>query len=114
MRASSDRILTSHVGSLPRPDELIEANRAREVGEATDERAFQQTLRTAVGDVVRHQKALGIDVPGDGEFGKSMTNRVNYGAWWNYCVPAPGRARARRARPRPHDAAARRAPVRSY
>ncbi len=84
MRTSTDHILTSHVGSLPRPDDLIEANRAREAGEATDEPAFQETLRAAVDDVVRHQKELGIDVPGDGEFGKSMGHRVNYGAWWNY------------------------------
>ena len=41
-------------------------------------------MRTAVHDVVRHQKELGIDVPGDGEFGKSIGHRVNYGAWWNY------------------------------
>src|SRR5436190_5534073 len=84
MKASPDHILTSHAGSLPRPDDLIEANRAREAGEATDERAFQQTLRRAVADVVRHQKELGIDIPGDGEFGKPVGNRVNYGAWWNY------------------------------
>ena len=68
MKRSSDRILTSHAGSLPRPDDLIEANRAREADEATDDRAFQQTLRRAVEDVVRHQKALGVDIPGDGEF----------------------------------------------
>ena len=55
MRTSSDRILTSHVGSLPRPDALIEANRAREAGEATDEPAFQQTLRAAVGDSEKHE-----------------------------------------------------------
>src|SRR5271169_2789034 len=84
MRTSSDHILTSHVGSLPRPDDLIEANRAREAGEATDQPAFQATLQTAVHDVVRHQEELGIDVPGDGEFGKSVGHRVNYGAWWNY------------------------------
>ena len=72
MRVSSDHILTSHVGSVPRPDDLIEANRAREAGEATDEEAFQRKLRSAVGDVVRHQRELGIDIPGDGEFGKSM------------------------------------------
>ena len=69
MRVSSDHILTSHVGSLPRPDDLIEANRAREAGEATDEEAFQRKLRSAVGDVVRHQRELGIDIPGDGEWG---------------------------------------------
>src|SRR5271163_1785183 len=84
MRTSSDRILTSHVGSLPRPDDLIEANRAREAGETTDEQTIRETLRTAVHDVVRHQHELGIDVPGDGEFGKSMGHRINYGAWWNY------------------------------
>ena len=84
MRRSSEHILTSHVGSLPRPDALIEANRARDAGEMTDEAAFQQTLQTAVTDVVRHQRELGIDVPNDGEFGKSVTYRVHYGAWWNY------------------------------
>jgi 5-methyltetrahydropteroyltriglutamate--homocysteine methyltransferase len=90
MKTSTDRILTSHVGSLPRPDDLIEANRAREAGEATDEPAFRQALRTAVGDVMRHQKALGIDIPGDGEFGKSVGHRVNYGAWWNYAFQRLG------------------------
>ena len=90
MRTSSDHILTSHAGSLPRPDALIGANRAREAGEASDEQAFQETLRAAVGDVVRRQKALGIDVPGDGEFGKSVGNRVNYGAWWNYAFQRLG------------------------
>src|SRR5437660_2508676 len=84
MRRSVDHILTSHVGSLPRPDALIEANRASEVGGTTDEAAFQQTLRTAVADVVGHQRKLDVDIPNDGEFGKSVTNRVHYGAWWNY------------------------------
>jgi 5-methyltetrahydropteroyltriglutamate--homocysteine methyltransferase len=84
MRRSAERILTSHVGSLPRPDALIAANRAREAGEAVDEAGFQQSLRTAVADVVRHQHELGIDVPNDGEFGKSVAHRVHYGAWWNY------------------------------
>ena len=72
MRESRDRILTSHAGSLPRPDALIEANRARESGEALDERPSRPQLRAAVADVVRRQRDLGIDVPGDGEFGKSM------------------------------------------
>ncbi len=85
MKTSSDHILTSHVGSLPRPEDLIAANRAREAGEATDEDAFQEKLRGAVAEVVRRQRELGIDVPGDGEFGKSMGDRVNYGAWLSYC-----------------------------
>jgi 5-methyltetrahydropteroyltriglutamate--homocysteine methyltransferase len=82
---SRDHILTSQAGSLPRPDDLIEANRARESGETTDERKFQDTLQAAVVDVVRRQKEIGVDVPGDGEFGKSMGHKVNYRAWWSYC-----------------------------
>ena len=76
MRASTERILTSHAGSLPRPEDLIEANRAREAGPAADEDEFQRKLRAAVADVVRRQRDLGVDVPGDGEFGKSMGQRV--------------------------------------
>jgi 5-methyltetrahydropteroyltriglutamate--homocysteine methyltransferase len=85
MRTSADHILTSHVGSLPRPDELIEANRAREARKPVDETQFQKQLRAAVAQVVRRQQDIGIDVPGDGEYGKSMGQRVDYGAWMSYC-----------------------------
>ena len=71
MLKSSDRILTSHAGSLPRPDDLIEAWRA------ANERALAEKLTASVADVVRRQKEIGIDVPGDGEFGKPMAQRVN-------------------------------------
>ena len=84
MLQSRDRILTSHAGSLPRPEDLIDANRARESGTAIDERRFQDQLRSSVAEVVRLQKEAGISVPGDGEFGKSMGHRVNYRAWWSY------------------------------
>jgi 5-methyltetrahydropteroyltriglutamate--homocysteine methyltransferase len=84
MQNSRGRILTTHAGSLPRPDDLIEANRARESGESKDEATFQKILRTSVADVVRAQKAAGVDVPNDGEFGKSMGQRVNYRAWAMY------------------------------
>ncbi|MGH7037445.1 MAG: cobalamin-independent methionine synthase II family protein [Stellaceae bacterium] len=83
MRTSQDRILSSHVGSLPRPDALIAANRAREEGWG-DEAGFQETLRAAVAEVVRTQRDLGIAVPNDGEYGKAMSQRVNYGSWWRY------------------------------
>jgi 5-methyltetrahydropteroyltriglutamate--homocysteine methyltransferase len=78
MRISSDHILTSHAGSLPRPDALIEA------WGANDEPALTQQLTAAVAEVVHRQKELGIDIPGDGEFGKPMAQRVNYGSWWRY------------------------------
>jgi len=84
MKQNRDHILTSHAGSLPRPDDVIEANRARESGQASDERRFQAQLHSSVADVVRRQKDLGIAIPGDGEFGKSMGHRVNYRAWWSY------------------------------
>ena len=83
MRKSSDRILTSHAGSLPRPDALIEANHQREAGKV-DEAAFQKSLTAAVADVVRRQVAAGVAVPGDGEYGKSMGSKINYRAWWSY------------------------------
>jgi len=84
LRTSSDHILTSHAGSLPRPDALIAANRAHETGDAVDERHYEETLRAAVAEVVRHQKERGVDIPGDGEFGKPMGQRVNFGSWWRY------------------------------
>jgi len=84
MKTSSDHILTSHAGSLPRPDALIEAYRAREAGEVASDRAIEDSLRVSVSEVVRRQHDLGIDIPGDGEYGKSMGHRVNYGAWWRY------------------------------
>jgi 5-methyltetrahydropteroyltriglutamate--homocysteine methyltransferase len=84
MRRSEHRILTSHVGSLPRPEALIEAGRAREAGQPGDEAAAARQLRQAVGDVVVAQRDAGIDVPNDGEFGKAVSHPVHYGAWWSY------------------------------
>src|SRR5512132_3535509 len=84
MTGSRSRILTTQAGSLPRPDDLIELNRARQAGESTDEQAFQTRLGAAVAEVIRRQQAAGIDVPGDGEYGKAMGQRINYGAWWSY------------------------------
>jgi len=78
MRSSVDHILTSHAGSLPRPDDLIEA------WGGNAEHALATKLTASVADVVRHQREVGIDVPGDGEFGKPMTQKVNYGSWWRY------------------------------
>jgi 5-methyltetrahydropteroyltriglutamate--homocysteine methyltransferase len=84
MQGSNVNILTSHAGSLPRPDALIEANRTRAAGATSDEEAFQAQLKAAVIDTVKQQKDLGIDIPGDGEFGKAMRHKINYGAWWSY------------------------------
>src|SRR5262249_43621204 len=90
MKASRDRMLTSHAGSLPRPDELIEAYRAREAEGAGDDAGFPARLRAAVADVGRRQTDLGISIPGAGEFGKSMGHRVNYRGWWSYSFQRRG------------------------
>jgi 5-methyltetrahydropteroyltriglutamate--homocysteine methyltransferase len=78
MRASADHILTSHAGSLPRPDDLIAA------WAQDDPQVLAGKLAGSVAEVVRRQKDIGIDIPGDGEFGKPMAQRVNYGSWWRY------------------------------
>jgi 5-methyltetrahydropteroyltriglutamate--homocysteine methyltransferase len=84
MRRSDGRIITSHAGSLPRPDDLIEMNRRRMEGEQYDPDALKDLLRSSVVDVVARQKQIGIDVPGDGEYGHTMRQAVDYGAWWFY------------------------------
>jgi 5-methyltetrahydropteroyltriglutamate--homocysteine methyltransferase len=84
MTNSPTHILTSQAGSLPRPDDLVELNRRRGAGEPVDPDMFAARLRQATADVVRRQVAIGIDLPGDGEYGKAMGARVDYGAWWSY------------------------------
>ncbi len=74
-----DRILTTHTGSLVRPDELLDVLAAQERGEALDEEAHERILDEAVGDVVRRQAAAGIDVVNDGEMGKSTWITYLYG-----------------------------------
>jgi 5-methyltetrahydropteroyltriglutamate--homocysteine methyltransferase len=73
VRRSRDRILTTHVGSLIRPPRLLEFLAARQGGLAVDEPAYQACLRESVAEIVRRQAATGIDIPSDGEFGKSIS-----------------------------------------
>jgi len=77
MKRSEDRILTTHVGSMPRPPQL------RQLAEAAlksdvDRQQYESTLREAVADVVKMQAKVGIDIVNDGEFGKS--------SWANYIL----------------------------
>jgi 5-methyltetrahydropteroyltriglutamate--homocysteine methyltransferase len=73
MRRSTERILTTHVGSLIRPAPLLPFIRARQSGQPYDQRAYGACLAGAVAEVVREQAAAGIDVPSDGEFGKGIS-----------------------------------------
>jgi 5-methyltetrahydropteroyltriglutamate--homocysteine methyltransferase len=78
------RVLTSHAGSLPRPEHLIELNARRASGEPSDEATYAQELRAAVAAVVARQREAGIDIVNDGEFGHGMGQRYDYGPWWTY------------------------------
>lgn len=70
MKLSTDRILTTHVGSLPRPPDLLEFLEAREIGRNFDQASFEKCLSASVRDIVQKQVAAGIDVVCDGELGK--------------------------------------------
>ena len=70
MRQSTDRILTTHVGSMPRPQKLVDALLRKDHGEAYDPAEFDKTIKEAVAAVVARQTAVGIDIPSDGEASK--------------------------------------------
>jgi len=67
---NTDRILTTHVGSLPRPRALLDLMKAKAEGRAVDRTQYQQHVRTAVADCVRRQAETGIDILTDGEQSK--------------------------------------------
>src|SRR5438093_3210962 len=68
--ANNGRFLTTHVGSLPRPDDLIEMMWAREDGVPVDRAAMEERVRRAVDEVVARQTKTGIDIINDGEWAK--------------------------------------------
>ena len=70
MHLSTDRILTTHVDSLPRPERLADLLLQRESGNAIDEASFAKQVSAAVHDVVRRQVEAGVDIVSDGEMGK--------------------------------------------
>jgi len=71
MKTSTDRILTTHVGSIPRPESILALLRARLNGEAVDEAELAARVDEAVADVVRRQAEVGLDVVSDGEMSKT-------------------------------------------
>src|SRR5690242_13774763 len=73
MKHSSNRILTTHVGSLIRPAPLQDFLRLKQSGKPYDEKAYQRCLTDSVAEIVREQADVGIDVVSDGEFGKNIS-----------------------------------------
>jgi 5-methyltetrahydropteroyltriglutamate--homocysteine methyltransferase len=80
MRRSTDRILTTHAGSLPRPKELREAW-SRPSNNPQQEAELQHLLQKSVVNIVAEQKEVGVDIPNDGEFGKPMRAASDLAAW---------------------------------
>ncbi|APT87521.1 cobalamin-independent methionine synthase II family protein [Corynebacterium flavescens] len=79
----ADRILTTHVGSLPRTPEILEANRSVAAGEITQEE-FREIQKENVEWVVKKQREIGIDIVNDGEYGHPASGPDDMGSWWSY------------------------------
>ena len=78
MKHSANRILTTHVGSLPRPEELLVRVAGTGTGQALSDHSIATLLKGAVEEIVRKQASLGIDIVNDGELGKpSFVTYVN-------------------------------------
>jgi len=78
MKRSTDRILTTHVGSLVRPPGLVELMRAKENGQAYDQQELATRVQSSVREVVHKQVETGVDIISDGEYGKpSFSGYVN-------------------------------------
>ncbi len=84
MKRSERRVLTTHAGSLPRPEALIQINVDKAEGEAHDEAAHAERLSASVAEICRVQADIGVDVINDGEFGKATRGAIDYGAWQSY------------------------------
>jgi len=76
VKTNPDRILTTHVGSLPRPDAVVALLEARENRASYDTAEFDRTMRQAVADIVRRQVETGIDIVSDGE-----TSKISYATY---------------------------------
>jgi 5-methyltetrahydropteroyltriglutamate--homocysteine methyltransferase len=76
MKTSVDRILTTHVGSLPRPPHVLEYLFAQDKGESYDAAKFEDSMRRGVEEAVRHQSNAGLDILNDGE-----TSKISYATY---------------------------------
>ncbi len=91
----SDRVRTTHVGSLIRPPELLQFIRPKQNGQPYDAQDYAKCLKSSVAQVVRRQAEAGIDIVSDGEFGKSIS-------WSQYALERLSGFERRPARPGEH------------
>src|SRR6202051_3542563 len=79
MKTSTDRILTTHTGSLPRPKPLLDLILAKEQGQSIDAATFEAETAKAVDEIVAQQVAAGVDIISDGEMSKpSYTTYIKH------------------------------------
>jgi 5-methyltetrahydropteroyltriglutamate--homocysteine methyltransferase len=115
VKRSTHRLLTTHVGSMVRPESIRAYGQAAARGERIDESAYEATLHREVAEVVRQQARCGIDVVSDGEFGKSgwtdyVFDRITDSSSGRFCGPASairvgtprGASRSSTSHRRPH------------
>jgi 5-methyltetrahydropteroyltriglutamate--homocysteine methyltransferase len=76
MKTSTDRILTTHVGSLPRPQEVVDLLFAQDRGDPVDEAKFNEVMRRSVAELLKRQEECGIDIVSDGE-----TSKISYATY---------------------------------
>jgi 5-methyltetrahydropteroyltriglutamate--homocysteine methyltransferase len=76
MKTSTDRILTTHVGSLPRPQDVVDLLFAQDRGEPVDQALFDSTMKRGVADAIRKQEESGVDIVSDGE-----TSKISYATY---------------------------------
>ena len=80
MKRSTERILTTHTGSLPRPSELLPLITAAEAGNGSDVDRLQTRVRAAVAEVVRKQIDAGVDIVNDGEAEQALVFHLCQGS----------------------------------
>jgi methionine synthase II (cobalamin-independent) len=96
MFGTSERILTTHAGSLPRPPDLLQMMYDRGAGKPVDGAALEARIRSAVEEIVARQPDIGLDLISDGEMSKSGFSTYIYErlsgfgtfAGWSACDPA--------------------------
>ena len=98
MKLSTDRILTTHVGSLPRPQVVVDQLFAQDRGDAIDPDVFDTIMQVAVAEVVRKQADAGIDIVSDGEMSK-----ISYATYIRHRLSGFGTGPVPRATPRDLD-----------
>jgi len=76
MKTSTERILTTHVGSLPRPQDVVDLLFAQDRGEPVDQALFDSTMKRGVADAIRKQEESGVDIVSDGE-----TSKISYATY---------------------------------